>query len=279
MTNSLHAVAMSPRWTDLATWVGPTVNQGDGDGKPGEPEDRLREVRGLIVHIAEGYYDGTIAWERNPAADVSSQFIGGREDGQRAQMVEVSDRAWTQRSGNDGWLSIEEEGFTLGHRLHKPGWEKLTAAQIEFTAQLFARIHQRYGVPLQLAKSPADRGLGYHSMGAEHGYDWGHRDCPGEPIKAQLPIILARAKEIVAAVAAQEEEIEMQRPYVLIRHAKHPHVFAVFGPDAVRWLGPAEYAALKDTVPMKVTTADDEVARLAADAGIAVWPPAPPATT
>lgn len=184
------------RWLDLAPWRGPTINSGDGDGTPLEAEDAVREVRGLVVHIAEGFFEGTISWEHNPDADVSSHFVGAR-DGRRAQVVDTHDRAWTQSAGNPYWLSIEEEGFTLGHHLHRPGWERLTDEQIEFTAQLFARIHREFGVPLKLAASPSDRGLAYHSLGAEHGVNWGHSDCPGEPIKAQLPAILARAVEIV----------------------------------------------------------------------------------
>lgn len=179
------------RWTDLATWRGPTQNRTEGG---------QRRIDGLVVHIAEGYYEGTIAWCKNPDANVSSNWVGGREHGERAQLVDLDDAAWTQRDGNGEWVSIEMAGFTLGHDLHKPGWERLTGAQIEFAAQLYARLHREYGVPLRLAKSPAEQGLGYHSMGAEHGYNWGHDDCPGEPIKAQLPLILARAIDIVNGV-------------------------------------------------------------------------------
>jgi len=184
------------RWTDLAPWRGPTINEGDGDGTPLEAADAVKEVRGLVVHIAEGYFEGTISWEKNPDANVSSHFVSGRAGG-RAQVVDTHDRAWTQSSGNPYWLSVENEGFTLGHRYHKPGWERLTPQQIEFNAHLLARIHREYGVPLKLATSPSDRGLAYHSLGAENGVNWGHSDCPGEAIKAQLPDILARAIEIV----------------------------------------------------------------------------------
>jgi hypothetical protein len=175
------------RWTDLAQWVGPTVNEGDGDGKPGEQEDHLLEHRGVVIHIADGTYLGTIAWQRNPAADVSSTFICAK-DGRRAQMVDTDDRAWTQRAGNSRWHSIEFEGYT---------GQSLTAQQVEFAAQVLAREHREYGVPLQVATSPSGRGLGHHSMGAESGVDWGHSECPGPAIKAQKPQIVARAIEII----------------------------------------------------------------------------------
>lgn len=184
------------RWSDLATWRGPSTNSGDGDGTPLEAADAVDAVRGLIVHIAEGFFEGTISWQKNPDANTSSHFIAGRAGG-RAQMVDTHDRAWTQSAGNSRWLSVECEGFTLGHPLHRPDWHELTGLQIEFIAALFARIHVVFGVPLQLTSHPDQPGLGYHSMGAEQGFNWGHSDCPGEPIKAQLPAILARAQQIV----------------------------------------------------------------------------------
>lgn len=235
------------RWSDIAPWVGPTINEGDGDGRPGESDDRLSDVRGLVLHIASGFFDGTVAWQRNPNANVSSHFIFGR-DGRRAQMVDTADRAWTQRSGNGTWLSVELEGFAPDDALHRthPGWERLTDAQIEACALLFAKMHQVYGaakVPLQLATSPAGRGLGHHSMGAESGYDWGHSQCPGAAIKAQKPLILARAKQIVAgtkpvqvagvAPAGQEDD----QMNALMRYANDPSgaVFVSDGKTA-RWV-------------------------------------------
>lgn len=184
------------RWGDLAQWRGPTINEGDGDGRPNEAEDRMAEVRGVILHIAEGWYEGTIGWCKNPASDVSAHFVAGRA-GQRAQLVDTDIEAWTQVSGNGHWLSVEFEGFSLGHRYNPGGWERLTDAQVEFAAQVLARAHRVYGVPLQLTDSPAGRGLGHHSMG---GAAWGgHYGCPGTPILGQKPAMLARAAALVGA--------------------------------------------------------------------------------
>jgi hypothetical protein len=169
------------RWGDIAAWRGPTRNQGGP----------MVEVRGVLLHIAEGYYEGTIAWQRNPAVEVSSHFIGGRSSG-RAQLVDTDTTAWTQKAGNGHWLSVEFEGFTPGHRLHRPGWESLSSYQIEFAAAVLARAHKVYGVPLQIATSPTGRGLGHHSMGP----DWGHRDCPGPAIIGQKGVIVERARAI-----------------------------------------------------------------------------------
>jgi hypothetical protein len=165
------------RWTDIAKWVGSTPNQGG----------RLGRHDGVVVHIADGTYDGTIAWQRNAAAEVSSHFIVAR-DGRIAQMVDTDTVAWTQKAGNSAWISIENEGRT---------GQTLTAAQVDANARILARAHTVYGVPLQVTGSPSRRGLGHHSMGAESGVDWGHSQCPGNPIKSQKPAIVARAVAIM----------------------------------------------------------------------------------
>lgn len=179
------------RWTDIATWMGPTSARSAGA--------MASPPRGLVLHIASGFYDGTISWQKRDSGSdrTSSHFIVGR-DGRCAQMVDTADGSWAQRSGNNTWLSVELEGFAPDDGLHAshPGWETATVAQAEVCALLLARAHRDYGVPLQLATSPSGRGLGHHSMGAESGVDWGHSACPGSAIKAQKPAILARAVAI-----------------------------------------------------------------------------------
>lgn len=166
------------RWSDLATWVGPTPNQGAA----------MREQRGVVVHIAEGYYAGTIAWQRNDSSNVSSHFIVAK-DGRIAQMVDTDVTAWTQSAGNGKWLSVENEGFTPN---------ALTPEQVEANARLLARGHLVYGYPLQIATNPDGKGLGHHSMGCNWPAGaWGHCDCPGDAIIAQKQQILDRAIEIV----------------------------------------------------------------------------------
>lgn len=165
--------------------------------RPSEAHGKaMTEHRGLVVHIAEGFYEGTIAWQHNKANDVSSHFVVGRGSGKLAQVVDTDEQSWAQKSGNAGWLSVECEGFTSGHRLHPThiGWERLNDWQIRAIAGLLVHAHHQYGVPLQVAHTPADRGLGHHSMGA----GWGHQDCPGAPIIGQKAAIVALAKTMAA---------------------------------------------------------------------------------
>jgi len=178
-------------WTDLAEWRGPTPNQSGA----------MSQHRGLIIHIAEGSYEGTIAWQKNPAADVSSHFVVD-QSGKIAQVVDTDITAWTQQQGNGKWLSSENAGFTP---------TALTAAQVDANAKLFARGHTQYGWPLRLASSPADQGLAFHALACATangqygswvvknttGQVWGHCDCPGQNIINQLNTILQKAILIV----------------------------------------------------------------------------------
>jgi len=184
-------------WTDLAQWRGPTPNRVPGG---------MVEVRGVVVHIADGFYEGTISHQLDPATEVSSHFIVGR-DGRIAQMVDTADKAWTQKAGNGHWISVECEGFSCDspHHGSHPGWEKLTEKQILAVGRIVAKVHQEYRVPLTLTAEPTGLGLGHHSMG---GSAWGHLKCPGAPVIAQKPRILVAARHVVE----QPSPVPARRP-------------------------------------------------------------------
>jgi hypothetical protein len=163
-------------WASVATKRGPGPNQGGP----------MRECRGVVLHVAQGTFEGTVAWCLNPASDVSAHFVSAK-NGRAAQVVDTDLTAWTQSAGNGSWISIEFEGYA---------GDSLTSEQVEFAAQVLAQTHRAHPlVPLQLADSPDGRGLGWHGMG---GAPWGgHTGCPGAPIVAQRPAILARARQII----------------------------------------------------------------------------------
>lgn len=180
------------RWTDLIPRQLSTVNKNSGG---------MVEYRGLVLHTAEGGYEGTISWQQNPSSQVSSHFVVGKASGQWAQMMDDTDGAWTQRAGNYHWLSSENEGF--GGSKHEP----LTGWQVEANAQLLAAAHRRHGVPLQIATDPNGKGLGHHSMGCNWpGGAWGHCECPGPQIIGQKGAILARAQAIVGGTVSTESD-------------------------------------------------------------------------
>lgn len=168
-------------WSDIAEWVGPTVNRYPGG---------MGAVAGVVLHIQEGSEAGTEAWQKNPTAQVSSHFLAPKS-GRLRQMVDTADGAWAEVSGNLHWLSIECEGFS---------GSPLTGDQIEACAQVLARAHTVYGVPLAPCDDPLLRGVGGltgHGLG---GAAWGgHTDCPGAPILAQRGAIIDRAAAIAGA--------------------------------------------------------------------------------
>lgn len=170
------------RWDAAAQYSTPNCNSGG-----------MGTSYGVVVHIAEGTYQGTISWQQNPSAEVSSFFINGK-NGERAQMVDTADRAWTQASGNTHWRGIEHEGY---------GGDSLTSAQVESLAQEIAWLWSVDGQawPLRVlagdprqVTSPGNGGVTWHGAG---GSEWGgHYDCPGDPIVNQLGLVVARAQQI-----------------------------------------------------------------------------------
>jgi hypothetical protein len=157
--------------------------------------------RGIVLHIAQGSYAGTVAWQMNPdqkyadgtQVTTSSTFVVGRGIGEWAQMADSDTVAWCQRSGSKEWLSIELAGYAP----NPP-----TAWQIEACAQLLAWAHRTYSVPLQSTSDTSGYGLGHHSMDNDTTVQWGHDGCPGTGVIAAKGAIVARALEI-------QEEREM----------------------------------------------------------------------
>ena len=175
------------RWSDVP-YQGPP----DGNWSSG-----IVECRGLVLHIAEGSFDGTISWMKNPVSQVSAHFVIAR-DGRIVQMLDTGETAWTQAAGNGHWVSVENEGFAT---------EGFSAEQTEANAQLYAWLLRTHGVPAQPADSPSGRGLGWHGMG---GIPWGnHPGCPGAANVALRPVILARAVTINGGTTSGEAATDM----------------------------------------------------------------------
>lgn len=150
------------------------------------PDDVVRPPNGMVLHIAQGSYEGTVNWAQNPNARVSYYFVVAK-DGRIAQVVDLDDKAWTQAAGNRRWVGVEHEGFVP---------DALTPAQLQSTARIFAWLHETYGIPLQITDDPVNgRGLGWHGMGGDA---WGgHQSCPGPAIVAQRAKIIEVAKLIL----------------------------------------------------------------------------------
>lgn len=138
-------------------------------------------VRLGVIHLMAGSLTGTDNWFATPAAQVSAHFGVGR-DGAVHQYVDTSRTAWAEAAFNDVAISIEHEGVA---------GDALTAEQIAADINLIRWIHDEHNIPIVRAASPSDGGwLGHCDLGVAGG---DHPDCPGSPILAQLPSLLAQA--------------------------------------------------------------------------------------
>jgi hypothetical protein len=166
----------------------------------GHTNGGMNSYTGVVLHVnvSNGNLYNWVAGDH----DMSCHFEAYK-DGSLEQYLDTGVSSWCQMAGNNDYLSIETEGF--------PG-EPLTAAQVTTIGKLMGWINRTHGVPLQLADTPGQAGLGWHGMG---GASWGsHFDCPGDLRKAQRAEILAVAKGTAApppistpAPAPQEEEM------------------------------------------------------------------------
>jgi hypothetical protein len=141
--------------------------------------------RYLILHVMQGTLAGTDSWFRNPAAQVSAHFGIGKE-GAVYQWCDTADTAWHAAQANPVAIGVEHEGDS---------GDSLTDAQLAADAELLAWATEHHPIPLQITNDPVHgSGLAWHGLG---GTAWGgHFDCPGSPIVAQRPAIIARAQAI-----------------------------------------------------------------------------------
>lgn len=139
----------------------------------------------IVWHIAEGTYNGTISWEKNPASETSSHYVLGK-DGKISQLVDLTKAAWTQGkiakpthpyvkahpgvNPNLYCISIECEGFwkdTKGKLT-----DKQLAAAVELTKHIVNEVKRIYGITI-----PIDR---EHIIGHCEINSASRSHCPGE---------------------------------------------------------------------------------------------------
>jgi len=147
----------------------------------------------IVIHIAEGTYNGTIAWMQNPNSRVSSHFIVG-QDGRIAEMGDIRSTAWCngtstnpanstyygyatarlvkERKTNANYftISIENEGFYSKTR------GKLTPAQLNAEVELIRyivdEVKRIWGVTIPIDR---DHIIGHYEVTPKN-----KPHCPGE---------------------------------------------------------------------------------------------------
>lgn len=167
------------------------------------------EPWGLVVHITDGnlgkqgqHYVPAIEWLAGtfnntgfPAHFATDRygFIGKYLD------TDKKDKA--QENDGSHWFSVENAVFR---------GDTLSGDQIDGVAILFAWLADTYPtIPLQVANSPAEKGLGHHSMfltPAQLKDPKRHSNCPGHLVIAQKQAIVEKAKKLAGNAAAQAKE-------------------------------------------------------------------------
>ena len=153
----------------------------------------------IVWHIADGTYNGTVAWEMNRDSQVSSHFVLG-QGGEITQLVPLERAAWTQgvvknpthpyvkaHSGvnpNQYCISIECEG--VWSETNGALTDKQLAAAAELTRYIVAEVKRIYKVDI-----PIDR---EHMIGHCEINPVTRPHCPGEAFPYDALIAAAKGE-------------------------------------------------------------------------------------
>jgi len=169
----------------------------------------------LCWHTMVGSLNGTDSYFRSNAPGGPSSHFGVGHDGTIYQWVDTDLRAAANLNGNHHIISVETADVGTGFPRWNlndggavPAW---TAAQVEANAKIAAWVHKTHGIPLALIpdSKPGRRGNGYHRQGVpgymvSGGERWSNavgKVCPGSRRIAQIPQIIARAKQLAGSPA------------------------------------------------------------------------------
>lgn len=150
------------------------------------PNRMIHPVQGLILHITTGHPSLAGQYgdfnDPNQAPPLRSAHFLVDKGGTIWQLIDTNDVAFAVDGvfGGPGvdnhWISVENIA-AYG--------EALTDDQVDTCAQLYAWLARSDQLPLALANTKTDRGLGYHRIfsGMSH-------PCPGDKVIAQRQAIL-----------------------------------------------------------------------------------------
>lgn len=194
----------------------------------------------ICEHTMVGSLAGTDGYFRGLTNGVNSHYgTGGL--GEIWQWGDTRFRSGANLNGNPNVISIENADMGPGF----PAWNTrdgnavpaFTPAQIEANARILAwessrQAHaacppnwscHKHGIPLELIPDakPGRRGIGYHRQGvpgymAPGAVKWSSatgKVCPGDRRIAQIPQIIARARQIVAAESGHPIIGDIRRAY------------------------------------------------------------------
>ena len=106
---------------------------------PGEE----RDIEYIVIHVMEGYFEGTISWFQNEASGVSAHYLVS-QTGELVQMVREKDIAW--HAGN---LEYNQRSIGIEHedklKWDEPDWA--TEELYQSSAALVRYLCAKYDIP------------------------------------------------------------------------------------------------------------------------------------
>lgn len=165
----------------------------------------------VVIHTMVGSLAGTDAYFRGITSGVNSHF-GTGGGGEIYQWVDTAVQSGANLAANGRSITVENAdmgpGFSPWNTNDGAAVPAFTPQQIEANAQICAWAHTTHGVPLEPADTslPGARGIGFHRLGINPwrlpaGELWSSatgKVCPSPRRIAQVPQIIARARQIVA---------------------------------------------------------------------------------
>lgn len=179
------------------------------DGRQGH------RIQAIVVHIMEGSMNGTLAWFRNPASEVSAHY-GISKKGEIVQYVDDEDTA--QHAGlvvrptarlirlNPG---VNPNLWTIGIEHEGRANQDPPEAQMVASAELIAHLSRKHGIPID-----DEHVIPHRAIRAD-------KTCPGR-ISVQTLISLARKAGTPTEAVPQPGERRYSRtlgePVILTRY-------------------------------------------------------------
>ncbi|MGY1763881.1 N-acetylmuramoyl-L-alanine amidase [Geodermatophilus sp. SYSU D00779] len=191
---------------------------------PRPSTSRMARYDLVVIHTMVGSLAGTDAYFRRLTNGVNSHF-GTGGGGEIYQWVDTTVRSGANAAGNHRSVTIENAdmgpGFAPWNTNDGAAVPAFTHHQVEAIARICAWAHREHGVPLVAAPNslPGSRGIAFHRQGIDPwrvpgGEVWSSargKVCPGNRRVAQIPQIIARARQ-VAGLDDNPEEDWMSTP-------------------------------------------------------------------
>ena len=102
-----------------------------------------RNITYIVIHVMDGYFEGTIDWFQNPDSQASAHYLVSQEGG-IVQMVREKDIAWHAGNWEYNQRSIGIEHEDKGN-WDKPNWA--TEELYQASAALVRYLCDKYGIP------------------------------------------------------------------------------------------------------------------------------------